>query len=361
MIASLTESRREVAPATRWRRRSAPRACGRPTRRARRPSVTPARSHFSTIATCHADSGPSNHSRTASAIVGPTPSVSASSCLVGLADRGHRAELGRQRPGGGRARRGGSRAPPAPARAGRPWPGRGRLSSRSPLAESTRPSVARSASLFFAARVKSVGPSAAWPRRGRRRRPRRRSRRPRAARGRPRTRGPRCRRRRGRRRGRPGRAAGPGTCGGWGSAGPCRPPSAGPAWSRTTGTRSASPTPPVPRAAAAAPGRRSRGSRRRPCAARRCRRGGRPCAGPRGRCGGWRARPSSRRPGCGSMTPNGVTRPVRPVLTSIESSLALTSSGGYLNAIAQRGARLVEPSRRCSETSSTFTTTPSIS
>ena len=39
----------------------------------------------------------------------------------------------------------------------------------------------------------------------------------------------------------------------------------------------------------------------------------------------------------GSITPNGVTRPVRPVLTSIESSLALTSSGGYLNAIAQRG------------------------
>ena len=50
----------------------------------------------------------------------------------------------------------------------------------------------------------------------------------------------------------------------------------------------------------------------------------------------------------GSITPNGVTRPVRPVLTSIASSLALTSSGGYLNAIAQRGARLVEPSRRCS-------------
>ena len=63
----------------------------------------------------------------------------------------------------------------------------------------------------------------------------------------------------------------------------------------------------------------------------------------------------------GSMTPKGVTRPVRPTLTSIESSLALTSSGGYLNAIAQRGALLVEPSRRWRETSSTFTTTPSIS
>ena len=63
----------------------------------------------------------------------------------------------------------------------------------------------------------------------------------------------------------------------------------------------------------------------------------------------------------GSITPNGVTRPVRPVLVRISRSLALTSSGGYLNAIAQRGARLVEPSRRWRVTSSTFTTTPSIS
>ena len=63
----------------------------------------------------------------------------------------------------------------------------------------------------------------------------------------------------------------------------------------------------------------------------------------------------------GSITPNGVTRPVRPVLTSIEISLALTSSGGYLNAIAQRGARDVDPSRRWRLTASTLTTTPSIS
>ena len=77
----------------------------------------------------------------------------------------------------------------------------------------------------------------------------------------------------------------------------------------------------------------------------------------------WRVARSTVEPATrvGSMTPNGVTRPVRPVLTSIEISLALTSSGGYLNAIAQRGARLVEPNRRCSETSSTLTTTPSIS
>ena len=63
----------------------------------------------------------------------------------------------------------------------------------------------------------------------------------------------------------------------------------------------------------------------------------------------------------GSITPYGVTRPVRPTLTRISSSLVLTSSGGYLNAIAQRGARLVEPSRRCSATSSTLITTPSMS
>ena len=63
----------------------------------------------------------------------------------------------------------------------------------------------------------------------------------------------------------------------------------------------------------------------------------------------------------GSITPKGVTRPVRPVFTSMASSLALTSSGGYLYAIAQRGARLVEPSRRWRLTSSTLMTTPSIS
>ena len=63
----------------------------------------------------------------------------------------------------------------------------------------------------------------------------------------------------------------------------------------------------------------------------------------------------------GSMKANGVTRPVRPTLTLMSSSLVVASSGGYLYAIAQRGARDVEPSRRCSATSSTLTTTPSIS
>ena len=46
----------------------------------------------------------------------------------------------------------------------------------------------------------------------------------------------------------------------------------------------------------------------------------------------------------GSITPNGVTRPVRPTFTLISNSLVVTSSGGYLYAIAQRGAREVEPS-----------------
>ena len=56
-----------------------------------------------------------------------------------------------------------------------------------------------------------------------------------------------------------------------------------------------------------------------------------------------------------------MTRPVRPTLTWTSRSFVVASSGGYLNAIAQRGAREVEPSRRCSAYWSTFTTTPSIS
>ncbi len=63
----------------------------------------------------------------------------------------------------------------------------------------------------------------------------------------------------------------------------------------------------------------------------------------------------------GSITPYGVTRPVRPTPTWMSSSLVLTSSGGYLNAMAHRGAREVEPSCRCSSIRSSFTTTPSIS
>jgi hypothetical protein len=63
----------------------------------------------------------------------------------------------------------------------------------------------------------------------------------------------------------------------------------------------------------------------------------------------------------GSSTANGVTRPVRPTFTWMSSSFVLTSSGGYLKAMAQRGARLVEPRRPWIATESTFATTPSIS
>ena len=63
----------------------------------------------------------------------------------------------------------------------------------------------------------------------------------------------------------------------------------------------------------------------------------------------------------GSIIPKGVTRPVRPTLTLMSRSLVVTSSGGYLYAIAQRGARVVEPSWSCTARSSSLTTTPSIS
>ena len=189
----------------------------------------------------------------------------------------------------------------------------------------------------------------------------RRSPRRRAARPPPRSRAPRCRRPRGRRRGRPARGPGPGTPGGWGSGGPCRPPSAAPAGCRRRGTRSASPTPPAPRAAARSTGPTISGITS-PALRRITVSPGRTSL----RFTSWAlcsvalstVEPATR---VGSITPNGVTRPVRPMLTSISRSLALTSSGGYLNAIAQRGARRVEPSRRCSATSSTLTTTPSIS
>lgn len=46
----------------------------------------------------------------------------------------------------------------------------------------------------------------------------------------------------------------------------------------------------------------------------------------------------------GSTTAYGVTRPVRPTPTRMSTSLVLTSSGAYFQAIAQRGAREVEPS-----------------
>ncbi len=63
----------------------------------------------------------------------------------------------------------------------------------------------------------------------------------------------------------------------------------------------------------------------------------------------------------GCITANGVTRPVRPTFTWMSSSRVVTSSGGYLYAIAHRGAWLVAPSCRCRASWSTLTTTPSIS
>ena len=63
----------------------------------------------------------------------------------------------------------------------------------------------------------------------------------------------------------------------------------------------------------------------------------------------------------GSINANGVTRPVRPTLTLISRSFVVTSSGGYLYAIAHLGAREVKPRCCCCERSSTLITTPSIS
>ena len=63
----------------------------------------------------------------------------------------------------------------------------------------------------------------------------------------------------------------------------------------------------------------------------------------------------------GSNTANGVARPVRPTETAMSLSFVVTSCGGYLYAMAQRGARDVAPRARCCATESTLTTRPSIS
>ncbi len=62
-----------------------------------------------------------------------------------------------------------------------------------------------------------------------------------------------------------------------------------------------------------------------------------------------------------ASTAYGVARPVRPIPTLIAASFPVTSSGGYFQAIAQRGDFEVEPSRPWRAISSTLTTTPSIS
>ncbi len=63
----------------------------------------------------------------------------------------------------------------------------------------------------------------------------------------------------------------------------------------------------------------------------------------------------------GVMCATGVSVPVRPTYGTMSSTNASTCSGGNLNAIAQRGARLTIPSRACWSNRSTFTTTPSVS
>ena len=63
----------------------------------------------------------------------------------------------------------------------------------------------------------------------------------------------------------------------------------------------------------------------------------------------------------GCNTANGVTRPVLPTETWMSFNMVFRSSGANLYAIAQRGAREVNPScSRCARLSS-FTTAPSIS
>ena len=63
----------------------------------------------------------------------------------------------------------------------------------------------------------------------------------------------------------------------------------------------------------------------------------------------------------GSNSATGVSTPVRPTCTRISRRTVRLSSGGNLNAIAQRGARAVKPSASCWAKESTFTTTPSMS
>ena len=63
----------------------------------------------------------------------------------------------------------------------------------------------------------------------------------------------------------------------------------------------------------------------------------------------------------GVMCATGVSVPVRPTYGTMSSTNASTCSGGNLNAIAQRGARLTIPSRACWSNRSTLTTTPSVS
>ncbi len=63
----------------------------------------------------------------------------------------------------------------------------------------------------------------------------------------------------------------------------------------------------------------------------------------------------------GSNSATGVSTPVRPTWMRISRRTVVFSSGGNLKAMAQRGARAVNPSSSCWAKLSTFTTTPSMS
>ena len=63
----------------------------------------------------------------------------------------------------------------------------------------------------------------------------------------------------------------------------------------------------------------------------------------------------------GSNTAVGVSTPVRPTVTSISRTTVSLTSGGYLNAMAQRGNLLVLPSAVRSARLLTLMTAPSIS
>ena len=65
--------------------------------------------------------------------------------------------------------------------------------------------------------------------------------------------------------------------------------------------------------------------------------------------------------GTGVSLATGVSAPVLPTLTSMACTTVVACRAANLNAMAQRGWCVVEPSRRCSSSVSTFTTTPSAS
>ena len=237
---------------------------------------TPAAAHLSTIAPCQSDSGPSNHSR--------TDGGDRRTDALGVGQLAPRRPPGSPpssrtpwpAPAPRSGRRGGSTARPAPATAAPAWRSSRLASSRCAVgASSCGPVLAllrrageqrRSASSLASSRSKTSPSSSITPG---------------------------VEQRHGGLVAQAldveGAAAGDvedplahlgrAALGGWGSGGPCRPPSAA-----TSGVPHAGHLVGITHCRQAlgaqrrAPDRGSRGSRRRPCAGSRCRRGGRPCA-----------------------------------------------------------------------------------